>query len=123
MATGGKSYPKLGTDGGGWRVLKGLGHSLRNPYPALTPLKGSHPSGAQLSGENRVMMLAEGSAGRPTMGVFRACSRLWRHSCTACTAVELPDGILSARPLHPMLASHMTCFIEDGNVVGCLLQG
>ena len=50
MATGGNSYPKLGTDGGGWRVLRGLGHKLRDPYPALTPLKGAHPSGAQLSG-------------------------------------------------------------------------
>jgi predicted flavoprotein YhiN len=56
MATGGKSYPKLGTDGGGWRVLRGLGHKLRDPYPALTPLKGAHPSGAQLSGENRVLL-------------------------------------------------------------------
>lgn len=54
MATGGKSYPKLGTDGGGWRVLRALGHRLRDPYPALTPLKGPHPSGAQLSGDSRV---------------------------------------------------------------------
>lgn len=51
MATGGKSYPKMGTDGTGWAVLQRLGHSLKAPYPALTPLKGSHPGGAQLAGE------------------------------------------------------------------------
>lgn len=51
VATGGKSYPKLGTDGTGWDVLARLGHSLNEPYPALTPLKGSHPGGAQLAGK------------------------------------------------------------------------
>ncbi len=50
MATGGKSFPKLGTDGGGWAALAGAGHRLVEPYPALTPLKGPHPGGAQLAG-------------------------------------------------------------------------
>ena len=50
MATGGKSYPKLGTDGAGWDLLTALGHRLKAPYPALTPLTGAHPGGAQLAG-------------------------------------------------------------------------
>lgn len=50
LATGGKSFPKLGTDGVGYRLLSHLGHSLCSPYPALTPLLGPHPGGAQLAG-------------------------------------------------------------------------
>ncbi|MEW5317228.1 MAG: hypothetical protein WDW38_008545 [Sanguina aurantia] len=50
VATGGLSFPAVGTDGTGHRVLKHLGHSLHEPYPALTPLTGAHPAGHQLAG-------------------------------------------------------------------------
>ena len=50
LATGGLSYPHLGTDGRGHQVLTKLGHSLHPMYPALTPLKGSHPGQQQLAG-------------------------------------------------------------------------
>lgn len=50
LATGGKSYPTLGTTGDGWRLLEQLGHTLHAPYPALTPLLGTHPGQAQLAG-------------------------------------------------------------------------
>ncbi|KAK9821753.1 hypothetical protein WJX81_003628 [Elliptochloris bilobata] len=50
LALGGSSFPKMGTDGTGFRVLRALGHTLRPPYPALTPLKGAHPAGSQLAG-------------------------------------------------------------------------
>jgi predicted flavoprotein YhiN len=50
LATGGLSFPKLGTDGAGFRVCEAHGHTLRAPYPALTPLLGSHPGGAALAG-------------------------------------------------------------------------
>ena len=45
MATGGKSFPALGTTGEGWRILEELGHSLHPPYAALTPMRGIHPGG------------------------------------------------------------------------------
>ena len=50
MATGGMSFPSMGTDGHGMRVLQKLGHSLHRPYPGLTPLKGPHVASAQLAG-------------------------------------------------------------------------
>ncbi|KAL6754148.1 HI0933-like protein-domain-containing protein [Haematococcus lacustris] len=50
MATGGLSFPAVGTDGTGLRVLKRAGHSLNEVYPALVPLTGSHPGGQQLAG-------------------------------------------------------------------------
>ena len=50
LATGGKSFASLGTDGVGYGICAAHGHSLHPPYPALTPLLGSHPGGGQLAG-------------------------------------------------------------------------
>ena len=38
MATGGRSLPRTGSDGQGWRVVQTLGHSVTPTYPALVPL-------------------------------------------------------------------------------------
>jgi predicted flavoprotein YhiN len=50
LATGGKSFPGLGTIGTGYEILKKLGHELHQPYAALTPLLGTHP-GHEVNGE------------------------------------------------------------------------
>lgn len=50
LAMGGSSFPKIGTTGEGYQLLKRLGHSLIGPYPALTPLVGPHPGDAKLAG-------------------------------------------------------------------------
>lgn len=39
IATGGKSYPKTGSTGFGYDVLKGFGHKIEKLYPSLTYLK------------------------------------------------------------------------------------
>ncbi len=38
LATGGKSFPGLGTTGDGYEILKKLGHTVTPLYPALVPL-------------------------------------------------------------------------------------
>jgi len=38
IATGGKSYPKTGSDGDGYRYAKKLGHAISKPTPALVPV-------------------------------------------------------------------------------------
>jgi predicted Rossmann fold flavoprotein len=38
LATGGKSLPKTGSDGGGYDIARALGHTLVPPIPALAPL-------------------------------------------------------------------------------------
>jgi len=48
LAAGGSSFPKMGTDGSGFRMLRELGHALRPPYPALTPLTGCAAPAAPL---------------------------------------------------------------------------
>ncbi len=38
FATGGKSLPRTGSDGGGWDIVKRLGHTVTTTIPALVPL-------------------------------------------------------------------------------------
>jgi predicted Rossmann fold flavoprotein len=38
LATGGRSLPKTGSDGGGYTIARALGHTLVAPTPALAPL-------------------------------------------------------------------------------------
>ena len=50
IATGGLSVPSTGSDGTGLDIARRFGHRMIDPYPALTPLLGSDPSHASLSG-------------------------------------------------------------------------
>jgi predicted Rossmann fold flavoprotein len=50
LATGGLSVPATGSDGAGLRVAEGLGHTVHDVYPALTPLTASPPPHAHLAG-------------------------------------------------------------------------
>jgi len=50
VATGGLSVPKTGSDGLGLRVLRGLGHTVRPTYAALTPITADPPRFAELAG-------------------------------------------------------------------------
>lgn len=50
LATGGLSFPSLGTTGDGFSMLSRHCHTLVPPYAALTPLMGGHPGGQQLAG-------------------------------------------------------------------------
>src|SRR4029077_11448883 len=38
LATGGRSLPKTGSDGGGYAIARALGHTVVAPTPALAPL-------------------------------------------------------------------------------------
>ena len=38
LATGGRSVPKTGSDGGGYALARSLGHSITETFPALVPL-------------------------------------------------------------------------------------
>ncbi|MDB4949525.1 MAG: hypothetical protein JWM27_2174 [Gemmatimonadetes bacterium] len=50
IATGGLSVPTTGSDGTGLRMVKQLGHTLNDTYPALTPLTADPPVHAGLAG-------------------------------------------------------------------------
>ena len=50
VASGGLSVPQTGSDGTGLRILKALGHTIHDTYPALTPLTLDPPAYAALAG-------------------------------------------------------------------------
>ena len=50
VATGGLSVPQTGSDGTGLRIARGLGHTLHDTYPALTPLTADPHPHASLAG-------------------------------------------------------------------------
>lgn len=82
LATGGRSLPKTGSDGGGYALAAGLGHSLVPQTPALAPLvlADAGPAGlphAALRGiahEVTITVHAEGSPPTSLRG-----SMLWTH--------------------------------------------
>jgi len=50
LTTGGLSYPATGSDGTGYSLAKGFGHTLIATYPALTPLLTGERDWQRLSG-------------------------------------------------------------------------
>ncbi len=50
IATGGKSYPKTGSTGEGYDILKKFGHTITDLYPSLTQLKSDHKYIKELQG-------------------------------------------------------------------------
>ncbi len=50
VATGGLSVPRSGSDGLGLTILRKLGHTVLETYPALTPLTGAPPAFSALAG-------------------------------------------------------------------------
>jgi hypothetical protein len=50
ITTGGLAAPVTGSTGDGLGFLSSFGHTVRLPYPALTPLKARHPSLLSLKG-------------------------------------------------------------------------
>ncbi len=50
LATGGKSYPRTGSTGDGYRLVEGLGHTIVPPRPALVPLECPDPQIRKMAG-------------------------------------------------------------------------
>ena len=55
VATGGKSYPALGSDGSGYTLLSSLGHTIVSPVPTAVPIVSKNPLSHLLQGEKYVM--------------------------------------------------------------------
>jgi len=78
MATGGRSLPRTGSDGQGWRIVRQLGHTVTETYPALVPLiLDREMFHAGLSGLSRVVELTTIVEGKPLDR--RTGSMLWTH--------------------------------------------
>lgn len=78
LATGGRSLPRTGSDGGGWDIARALGHSVTDTYPALVPLVlASGMFHAELSGLSHPAELSTFADGARIDR--RAGSLLWTH--------------------------------------------
>lgn len=63
LATGGKAYPKTGSDGSGYVFAKSLGHRIVTPLPALTSLSSDFKGQKKISGvrcDGTVVLMSEG---------------------------------------------------------------
>jgi predicted Rossmann fold flavoprotein len=58
VATGGLSVPATGSDGTGMRILRKLGHTIHDIYPALTPLTCEPPRHGDLAGVSLDVVLS-----------------------------------------------------------------
>lgn len=77
LATGGRSLPKSGSDGAGYRLAQGLGHDLVPTTPALAPLVLNGDRHAALAGRSHPASLTlTGGPGGPTV---LTGSLLWTH--------------------------------------------
>lgn len=78
LATGGRSLPKTGSDGGGWNIVRRLGHEVTPTYPALVPLVLQHGMfHAELSGVSQEVELTTRVNSRTVDR--RRGSLLWTH--------------------------------------------
>ena len=66
LATGGLSVPLTGSDGTGLTIARRLGHEIHQTYPALTPLTGTTPMLASLSGISLNVRIRAKAAGHTT---------------------------------------------------------
>ena len=78
IATGGRSLPRTGSDGGGWEMLKTLGHTVTPTFAALVPLVlAPQMFHAELAGIAMEVELSTFVAGKRID--HRAGSLLWTH--------------------------------------------
>jgi len=78
MCTGGKSLPRTGSDGGGWEILKTLGHTVTPSFAALVPLVLAPTMfHGELSGIAQDVELSTFVQGKRID--YRAGSLLWTH--------------------------------------------
>ena len=71
LATGGKSAPNLGSNGGGYKIARALGHTIVEPFPALVQVRLDSPYLKRLKGlkiEGQAEALVEGESRQTERG-------------------------------------------------------
>lgn len=79
LSTGGRSLPRSGSDGGGWEIVRTLGHTVTPTYAALVPLVlAPQMFHAELAGISQDVELSVFVGGGKRID-HRAGSLLWTH--------------------------------------------
>lgn len=115
VATGGLSFAHLGTTGVGLQLLKGLGHTVVEPYPALTPLRGGHPGSASLAGQAQAFALPCCSYEGSSASVVCMCLSVLMHVtailCTVREAHRLHQMLVGTRNIVQCKCTPCVCFV------------
>lgn len=115
LATGGQSYPGCGTTGDGYAWVRRLGHRVRPPRPALTPVRISEPwvhglAGITVPDMQARVVAADPSSGGPVEDVRPAGDRgsfLFTHrGCSGPVVLNISRGITD--PGWPV-GKHLLC--------------
>ncbi len=108
LATGGRSLPKSGSDGAGYELAQGLGHTIVPTTPALVPLVLGDGPHTELQGVSQPVELTLSVPDRKPIRV--AGSMLWTHFGASGPAVlDISRHWLRARleRLEPLLVANL----------------
>ncbi len=112
LATGGLSYPTTGSDGVGYRLAAGFGHTMVSTAPALTPLTTSDPAYKSLAGITLPVKLMLFVDGKKTTSMTD--SFLFAHfGFSGPVALDISRHWLKAEGKKEMLASFLPQFEEN----------
>ena len=123
VATGGLSLPKTGSDGGGYALVKSLGHTLVPTTPALVPLVLEGSFHQRLSGVSQAVQLSLQAAGAKPIKVQGAL--LWTHFGASGPAIlDMSRHLLRARleGRAPRLFANLLPALGAGGADDLLLQ-
>jgi len=114
MATGGRSLPRTGSDGGGWTIARSLGHSVTATYAALVPLVlDASLFHAELSGLSQPVELSTFGDGKVIDR--RTGSMLWTHfGVSGPVAMDASRHWISARGAGQSVAMHCNFLPGEG---------
>ncbi len=108
VCAGGKSSPNLGSNGGGYRIAQALGHSVKEPFPALVQVRLDAPylnriAGVGLEGKveawvggkldrtdtGELLFAQYGISGTAILQLSRAISEAALHHREVCLHIDL----------------------------------
>jgi predicted Rossmann fold flavoprotein len=118
LATGGRSLPKTGSDGGGYVLARALGHSLIETTPALAPLVltgGHHASLAGVSHPAALTLRVNGERRITLEG-----SLLWTHFGISGPVVLNMSRHWHRARLHPLATVQLSIGLCPGETEGSL---
>jgi predicted Rossmann fold flavoprotein len=105
VATGGKSMPGTGSDGLGFELVRGLGHTIHPTYPALTPLTAEPPRHAELAGISLDVTITAPGPGKgfTTRGGFLFTHRGYSGPAVLDISHLAVRSLLAGGPKQPLL--------------------
>ncbi len=121
LATGGRSLPRTGSDGGGWEIARRLGHTVADTFPALVPLVLEETFfHARVSGLSHEAELTTVVGNKPIDR--RAGSLLWTHfGASGPVVMDASRHWVIARSLGP--AVELRCAFLPGETFESVEQG